>query len=92
MESEGTGLTHVCQTTLSYPRCELDTVGVEPLADVCTGKHDVTAVAVSPSCSDPYDRETALSDEGHISDPDGGSIEARERDTWESWCDSAFRN
>ena len=36
IESEGTGLTHVCQTTLSYPRCELDTVGVEPLADVFT--------------------------------------------------------
>ena len=34
----------------------------------------------------------ALSDEGNISDSDGGSIEDRERDTWEDWCDSAFRN
>ena len=33
MESEGTGLTHVCQTPFSYPRCELDPVGVEPLTD-----------------------------------------------------------
>ena len=33
-ENEGTGLTHVCQTTLSYPRDELDTVDVDPLAEV----------------------------------------------------------
>ena len=95
MESEGTGLTHVCQTTLSYPRCELDTVGAEPLVDVFTGKHDVTAVTVSPndqSCSEPYDQGSVLFDEGNISDSDGGSMEDRERDTWEDWCDSAFQN
>ena len=95
MESEGTGLTHVCQTTLNYPRCELDTVGVEPLADVFRGKHDVAAAAVSPNVrrySETYDRGTALYDEGDSSNSDGGSIEDRERDTWEDWGDSAFRN
>ena len=84
MESEGTGLTHVCQTTLSYPQCELDTVGVEPSVNVFMGKHDVTAGAVSPyarSCSEAYDRETDLFDEGSISDSDGGSIKDCERDT-----------
>ena len=62
--------------------------------DVFTGKHDVTAGAVSPndrSCSEAYDRGTVLSDEGNISDSDGGSIEDCERDTWEDWCDSAFQ-
>ena len=49
MESEGTGLTHGCQTPFSYPRCELDPVGVEPLTDAFTEKHDVTAAAGSPN-------------------------------------------
>ena len=95
MKSEGTGLTPVCQTSLCYPWCELDTVGIEPLADVFTGKQDVTAAAVSPnvqSCSDTYDSGMASSDEGNISDPDGGSIEDSERNTWEDWCGSAFWN
>ena len=35
-ENEETGLTHVCQTTLSYPRDELDTVDVDTLAEVDT--------------------------------------------------------
>ena len=83
MESEGTGLTHVCQTTLSS-QCEGDTVGVEPSVDVFMGKHDVTAGAVSPyarSYGEAYNRGTVLSDEGNISDSDGGSIEDCERDT-----------
>ena len=74
---------------------KLDTVGVEPLTDVFTGKHDLTAAAVSPnvrSCSETYDRGMALYDEGNISDLDGGSIEDRERDTLEDWCNSAFWN
>ena len=33
---------------------------------------------------------TALYYEGDISDSDCGSVEDRERDTWEDWCD--FRN
>ena len=38
LEDEVTGLTHVCQTTLSYPRDELDTVDVDPLAEVFAEK------------------------------------------------------
>ena len=34
LEDEGTGLAHVCQTTLSDPQGELDTVDIDPLADV----------------------------------------------------------
>ena len=34
----------------------------------------------------------ALYYEGDLSDSDCGSVEDREIDTWEDWCDSAFRN
>ena len=34
----------------------------------------------------------ALYYEGDISGLDCGLVEDRERDTWEDWCDSAFRN
>ena len=56
-------------------------MGVEPLTDFFTGKHDVTAVAVFlnvRSCSETYDRVMALYDVGDISDSDGGSLEDRE--------------
>ena len=48
LEDEGTGLAHVCQTTLSHPQGELDTVDIDPLADVFEEKLSVTAAAVSP--------------------------------------------
>ena len=67
MDCEWTDSKHVRQTSSSYPRCELDTVGVEPLTDVFTERHDVPDAAVSPnvrSCSDTYDCGTALYDEG----------------------------
>ena len=83
LENEETGLTHVCQTTLSYPRDELDTVDVDPLADVFAEKLPVT---------DTFYHGTVSSDEGDISDSDDGSIEDHERNTWVDWCDSAFRN
>ena len=70
-------------------------MGVEPVIDVFTEKHGVTGAAVSPnvrSGSETYDHGTVLSDEGNISDSDGGSIEDRERITWVVWCDSVFRN
>ena len=34
LEDEGTGLAHVCQTTLGDPQGEVDTVDIDPLADV----------------------------------------------------------
>ena len=85
----------VHQSSLSYPRWDSDTVGTEPVADIFTGRHDVPDVAVSPnrrSCSDTYGGGTTLYYEGDISDSDCGSVQDRERDTWEDWCDSAFRN
>ena len=95
MVSERTGSKHVHQASSSYPRWELDTVGTKPVGDVFTGGHDVPDVAVSPnrrSCSETYGGGAALYYEGDISDSDCGSVEDRERDTWENWCDSAFRN
>ena len=71
MVSERTGLKHVRQTPSSYPRRELHTVGVEPLEDVFTERHDVPDAAVSPrcwSCSETYGSGTALYYEGDLSD------------------------
>ena len=34
LEDEGTGLAHVCQTTLGDPQGEVHTVDIDPLADV----------------------------------------------------------
>ena len=70
-------------------------MGVEPVADIFNEIHDVPDAAVSPnrrSCSETYGGGTALFYEEDISDSDCGSVEDRERDTWEDWCDSAFRN
>ena len=53
--SEWTGPKHMHPTSSSHPRCEFDTVGVEPLTGVFTERHDVPDAAVSPnvrSCSD----------------------------------------
>ena len=82
LENEKTDLTHVCQTTLCYPRDDLDMVDVDPLAEVFAEKLPVT---------DAFYHGTVSSDEGDISDSDDGSIEDRERNTWVDWCDSAFR-
>ena len=70
-------------------------MGMKPVADVFTERHDVPDAAGSPnfrSCSDTYDDGTALYYEGDISDLDCGSVEDRERDTWEDWRDSVFQN
>ena len=79
----------------SYPWRELDTVDAEPVADIFDEIHDVPDAAVSPnrrSYSETDDGGTVLYYEGDISDSDCGSVEDRERDTWEDWCESAFRN
>ena len=44
LEDVGTGLTRVCQTTLWCPQGELDTVDIDPLADVFEHELSVTAV------------------------------------------------
>ena len=74
---------------------EVDRVCTEPVADTLTIRYAVPEVAGSPirqSSSETYGGGAALSYEGDISDSDCGSVEDRERDTWEDWCDSAFRN
>ena len=95
LEDEGTGLAHVCQTTLSDPQGELDTVDIDPLADVLEEKLSMTAASVSlnvRSGSGNYDYGTILVEEGDIRNSDDRSIEDRERNSWVDWCNSAFRN
>ena len=90
---ERTGAKHVRQTCSSYPRCEFDTVGAEPVANIFSEIHDVPDAAVFPnrrSCSETSGGGTALLSEEDISDSDCGSVENRERDTWEDWHDSVF--
>ena len=67
----------------------------EPVADSLTVGHDVPKVAGSPirrSSGETDGGGVALYYEGDLSDSDCGSVEDRERDTWEDWCDSDFRN
>ena len=69
LEDEGTGLAHVCQTSLSDPHGELDSVDIDPLADIFEEKNSVTAAAVSPnvrSGSGSYDHGTILVEERDI--------------------------
>ena len=58
--------------------------------------HDVPKVAGSPNRRNSGEMDggggVALYYEGDLSDSDCGSVEDREIDTWEDWCDSAFRN
>ena len=64
-------------------------VCTEPVADILTVGHDVPRVAESPINRNSYETDgggVAFYYEGDLSDSD------RERDTWEDWCNSAFRN
>ena len=95
MVDEVTGFGYVHQTSSSSPLLEADTVCTKPVADVLTVMHDVPDVAGSPNCRSPseaYGGGAALYYEGDISDSDCGSVEDRERNTWEDLCNSAFRN
>ena len=92
LQDDGTGLAHMCPTTFSNPQGELDTVDIDPLADVFEEKLSVTAAAVSPnvrSGSGSYDYGTILVEEGNSDDR---SVEDRERNSWVDWCNFAFRN
>ena len=67
----------------------------EPEADFLTEGHDVPKVAGSPIRRNSGETDSggmALYYEGDLSDSDCGSVEDCEIDTWEDWCDSAFRN
>ena len=69
LDDEGTGLTHVCQTTLSDPQGELDTVDIDPLANIFNGTLSGTADAGSPTVRSGggiYDYQTILDEEGDI--------------------------
>ena len=48
----GTGLTLVCQTTLSVPEGKLDTVNIDPLANVASATLSETVVDGSPTIRD----------------------------------------
>ena len=74
---------------------EADMGCTEPEADIITVGHDVPEVAGSPirrSSNEIYGDGAAVPYEGDVSDSDCESVEDRERDTWEDWCGSAFRN
>ena len=95
LEDEGTGLAHVCQTTLGDPYGEVDTVDIGPLADVVENELSVTATAIYPdvrSGSGVYDYGTLSYQGSDIRNSDDGSFEIRERNSWVDWCNSAFRN
>ena len=85
----------LAQTTLSDPQSKLDTVDIDPLANVFNGTLSGTAAAGSPTVRSGggiYDYETILDEEGAIRYLDDGSIEDRERNSWVDLCNSAFRN
>ena len=95
MVGEVTGLGHVQRTLSSSSLLEADMVCKGPMADILTVRHNVPEVAGSSirrSSSETYGGGAALYYEGDLSDSDDGSVEKRERDTLEDWCDSAFRN
>ena len=85
LDDEGTGLALVCQTTLSDPQGKLDTVDIDPLANVFNGTLSGTAAVGSPtirSGGGHYDYETILDEDEDIRNLDEGSIGDRERNTW----------
>ena len=92
LNDEGTGLALVCQTTLSDPQGKLDTVDIDPLANVFNGT--LSAAVGFPTVQSGgglYDYETILDEDEDIRNLDEGSIGDRERNIWVDWCDSAFR-
>ena len=65
------------------------------MGDLLTEGSDIGDIAESPihrSSVMPHDGVSAFYYEGDLGDSDCGSVEGRERDTWDDWCDSAFHN
>ena len=75
------GLTPVCQVLFCDPRDMLDTVDVDSMTGGFAEK--------LPDTDDIYP-ELVSSDEEDFSEPDDGSVEDFERNTWADWCGSAF--
>ena len=70
-------------------------VGSAMEVNILTDGHDVSRVADSPihrTSGVPAGGGVALYYEGELSDLDCESVGDHERDTWDDWCDSAFRN
>ena len=94
MVGEVPGPRHV-RPNLSGSLVEADMVASETAVDILTDGHDVSRVAESP-----IHRTSGVTDgdgvafyyEGYLSDSDCGSAGDHERDIWDDWCDSAFRN
>ena len=92
MVGEVTGPGLVRQNLLSGSLSEADIVCTEPVADIITVVQDVPRVAESPIRRNSCETDgVAFYYEGDLSDSDYGSVGDREIDTWEDWCDSAFR-
>ena len=95
MVGEVTGPGHVRQKLSSGSLSEADIVCTEPVADTLTVGHYVPRVAEYPirrnSC-ETSGGGVAFYYEGDLSDSDCVLVGDREMDTWENWCDSAFRN
>ena len=90
-EIPGRGL---ARQELHAPQADkLDSVGIRGLL---TEGNDVGEIAESPihrSSVMPHEGMTTLYYEGDLGDLDCGSVEDRERDTWDDWCDFlSFRN
>ena len=58
LDEERTGPTLVCQTTLSVPKGKLDTVNIDPLANVASATLSETVAVGSP-----YNCETMLNED-----------------------------
>ena len=84
LDEERTGLTLVCQTTLSVPKGKLDTVNIDPLANVASATLSETVAVGSPNIRG----ETMLNKD--IINLNEGFSDDDERNTWADWCDSAF--
>ena len=91
-EIPGRGSTH---QELHAPQVEADKLDSVGIRELLTEGGDVGGLAESPihrSSVMPRDGVTTLYYEGDLGDSDCGSVEDRERDTWDDWCDSAFHN
>ena len=75
LDDEGTGLALVCQTTLSDPQGTLDTVDIDPLANVFNGTLSGTAAVGFPTVRSGgglYDYETISDEDEDIRNLDEG--------------------
>ena len=94
MVSEVPGPRHVSPHSGGSPLA-VDMVDSETEVDNLTEGHDgskVTECLTHRASGETDDEGVAFCCEGVLNDSDCESAGARERDTWEGWCDSAFRS